>query len=192
MSPSLRQAGPQMGVGAVGGVGHHRRCHPPAREAVEHVQGQPPFLPVQNQGSGLAVAVCGPALGQETASASSRAASTISRTVARRWRSGVWAWRWRSLTSCQRPRQCVARSGRSRALGAPGGRSGGVLITRTNSRRVSWEGRRREPKRDRGHKGRLVVKAPRSEAMSFTESLVRRTRSRVPRRADVVGAPEAV
>lgn len=34
--------------------------------------------------------------------------------------------------------------------------------------------------------------SPRSAAMSFTESLVRRTRSRVPRRADVVGAPEAV
>ncbi|MFF6983455.1 ABC transporter ATP-binding protein [Streptomyces sp. NPDC008343] len=42
----------------------------------------------------------------------------------------------------------------------------------------------------------VVTKAgllsPRSAAMSFTESLVRRTRSRVPRRANVVGAPEAV
>ncbi|GGQ46362.1 hypothetical protein GCM10010279_65010 [Streptomyces mutabilis] len=43
----LGQAGPQVGVGAVGGVGHdNRRAHAPAGQRVERVQSQPPLIAV--------------------------------------------------------------------------------------------------------------------------------------------------
>jgi hypothetical protein len=48
---ALCQAGPQVCVGAVGGVGHDDRWpHAPAGQGVEHVQGQPPLLPVRDLG----------------------------------------------------------------------------------------------------------------------------------------------
>ncbi len=69
---SLGQRGSQVGVGAVGGVGHHDRwCHAPGGEGVEHVQGQAPLLAVhdlgRDAGHGSAAGVQGPLLRQEQA-----------------------------------------------------------------------------------------------------------------------------
>lgn len=47
----LGQAGPQVGVGAVGGISHdHGRAYAPAGQGVEHVQSQPPL---QRTGGGV-------------------------------------------------------------------------------------------------------------------------------------------